>query len=570
VADEIESVMAAAPDADPAPVGWPLVERRRDASAPPQGVERRHQSEADLGLAPTLSTSPLWPFRLAALLGATFRALSDPHVGRTSVIAATAAYAAYTAVACLRPIPYRDEMKIRLRIGIEQTLCVVLIVVTGAWASPFALCLVPVGMLAGFAAGWLFSAELAAGAVVAITLQHVASDTLSRGVQDGAVWAALLGMVAFTSGLAHQAALDSARQQQLAQDRVSMLAEANSLLFSLQRVAQTLPASLDLDEVLDSTLARIESLVDSDAVAVMLFDRTGLATPAIGSPRPVRIDRLQPGAAVSEIAQSGLYAALRARSALVGLIAVESNRPGAFTQRHVEIIHGLTEPFGIAIDNARMFRQLRTMAADEERSRIARDLHDHIGSSLATIGFEVDRAAAIAHDAAKIEPVLRELRIQVSAVVSEVRETLYDLRTELTDEKDLGALLNDYLPRVQIRSGIISTHRITIEGRVPLLQEREIWQIMREAITNAERHSQAAHLHVVVHETEDHITAAVRDDGVGLGKTPVRVDSYGMIGMRERAANVGATLHATTNTGGGTEIRVVMQMREGSERWDSR
>jgi len=93
---------------------------------------------------------------------------------------------------------------------------------------------------------------------------------------------------------------------------------------------------------------------------------------------------------------------------------------------------------------------------------------------------------------------------------------------------------------------------------------------MREAITNVERHSRAQHVHVVVHETEDHITAAVRDDGIGLGKTPVRVDSYGMIGMRERAANIGATLHATTNKGGGTEIRVVLQMREGSERWDSR
>ena len=271
--------------------------------------------------------------------------------------------------------------------------------------------------------------------------------------------------------------------------------------------------------------------------------------------------------ALSAQARSGLYAALRARGTLVGLLAVEADRPGAFDQRQIELVHGLTEPFGIAIDNARMFRQIRTMAADEERSRIARDLHDHIGSSLATIGFEVDRAVGISHDAAKVEPVLRELRAQVSAVVSEVRETLYDLRTELTDDNDLGRLLNDYLPRVQLRSGIECTHRVTIEGRLPLLHEREVWQIVREAITNVERHSQAKHLHVVVHETDDHITAAVRDDGVGIGRTPVRPDSYGMIGMRERAANIGATLSATRHESGGTEIRVDMQMREGIERW---
>ena len=365
----------------------------------------------------------------------------------------------------------------RALIAFEQVLCTVLILTTGAWSSPFALCLVPAGMLAGFAAGWLFSSELAACAVATITLQDVIVNDAHTALQHAAVWTALLGMVAFTSGLAHRSALDSARQQRLAQDRVSMLAEANSLLFALQRVAQTLPASLDLDEVLDSTVSRVDGLMDSDIVVVMLFDRSGVATAirmrgleqlaefpfdelpaalrdAVGAPRPVRRERVAAGEGLSDRSASGLYAALRARGALVGLLAIESERPSAFDQRQVELVHGLTEPFGIAIDNARMFRQIRTMAADEERSRIARDLHDHIGSSLATIGFEVDRAVAISHDPAKVEPVLRELRAQVSVVVSEVRETLYDLRTELSEDKDLGRLLDDYLPRVQLRSGI--------------------------------------------------------------------------------------------------------------------
>ena len=72
---------------------------------------------------------------------------------------------------------------------------------------------------------------------------------------------------------------------------------------------------------------------------------------------------------------------------LVGLVAVEFNASGGFREHQSEVVHGLSEPFGIAIDNARMFRGIRTLAADEERSRIARDLHDHIGSSLALIGF---------------------------------------------------------------------------------------------------------------------------------------------------------------------------------------
>ncbi|MFT3855375.1 MAG: histidine kinase [Ilumatobacteraceae bacterium] len=580
-------------DTAPAPIGWPLVERRGSTAAvPPHGVERRRSRQLDEPTAPlTLTTAPLWPFRLAALFGSAFRALSDDHLNRPAMIVATATYAAYTAVTCIRPIAYRDDVRVRALIAFEQVLCTVLILTTGAWGSPFALCLVPAGMLAGFAAGWLFSTELAACAVATITLQDVVTHGFRNGLQDAAVWTALLGMVAFTSGLAHRSALDGARQQRLAQDRVSMLAEANSLLFALQRVAQTLPASLDLDEVLDSTVSRVDGLMESDIVVIMLFDRSGVATAirmrglerlpefpfdelpsalrdAVSSPRPVHRELVEPGEALSERSASGLYAALRARGSLVGLLAVESEKPGAFDQRQMELVHGLTEPFGIAIDNARMFRQIRTMAADEERSRIARDLHDHIGSSLATIGFEVDRAVALSHDAAKVEPVLRELRTQVSAVVSDVRETLYDLRTELAEGRDLGKLLDDYLPRVQLRSGIECTHRTTIEGRLPLMLEREVWQIIREAITNVERHSRAQHLHVVVHEGADHMSAAVRDDGVGIGGTPTRPDSYGMIGMRERAANIGATLSAKRHESGGTEIRVDIRMGEGIERWD--
>jgi len=579
----------------PGPVGWPLVERRRGGAssvAPPHGVERRSRPSTDpTAGAPTLTTAPLWPFRLAALFGATFQAVNKDDLNHVAIVVATAVYATYTAITCLRPIPYRNDARVRAMIAFEEVLCTALIFATGAWSSPFALCLVPAGMLAGFAAGWLFSVELAACAIVSITLQDIAVHGAEASLKDVAVWSALLGLVAFTSGLAHRSALDSARQQRLAQDRVSMLAEANSLLFALQRVAQTLPASLDLDEVLESTIARVDGLMDSDAVVVMLFDRSGVATPirmrgrdsqaelpfdelpaalreAVTSPRPVRRDQSGPGEALSDSSRSGIYAALRARGTLVGLLAIEADRPFAFDPRHVELVHGLTEPFGIAIDNARLFRQIRTMAADEERSRIARDLHDHIGSSLATIGFEVDRAVALSHDAAKVEPVLRELRVQVSGVVSEVRETLYDLRTELTEDKDLGTILNDYLPRVQLRSGIEATHQVSIDGRLPLGHEREVWQILREAITNVERHSEAKHVHVAVDESDHHLVALVRDDGVGIGRTPVRTDSYGMTGMRERATNIGATLVARRHDAGGTEIRVDMELGEGVQRWD--
>ncbi|MEY2444008.1 MAG: hypothetical protein QOE00_588 [Ilumatobacteraceae bacterium] len=572
------------PPRDQQPLSWPLVERRESRPPAPPPI-------------PSLTAAPLWPFRIAAVAGAVVsivRSRTDYTWHDWKLIAASVIVGVYALVTCLRPVPYRDDAKIRMRIIGEQGLHLIVVLGTGAWTSPFALCLIPSGMLAGFAAGGFFSAQLAVAAIAAITAKHVNDVGFTTGMRDGLLWTGLLGLVAFTSGLTHRAGLEAARQQQLALDRVSRLAEANSLLFSLQRVAQTLPASLDLDDVLDSTVQRMQAMVRHDALSVFLVNATDRAvepiralgfTPppsfqldrlpeglraAMDSPRTVRIDDLSFRGGVSASARSGLYAALRARGALVGLIAVEADQTDSFGQQQAEIVHGLTEPFGIAIDNARMFGRIRTLAADEERSRIARDLHDHIGSSLAMIGYEIDRARSIAADGGEIVPVLEDLRSQVTAVVSDVRDTLFDLRTEVTDTYDLAAIVRDFLTRVQQRTGIITDHEVHIAGRLPLMQEREMWQIAREAITNVERHSQAKHLTITVNETTTSASITVQDDGVGLGLHTSRADSYGIIGMRERAARIGAELSIRPSVRGGTEIQVHLRADDRRQRWDSR
>src|SRR4029079_4020733 len=227
---------------DQMPLSWPLVERRRVHAAPPGGVERRASTRAAAAPAPvpSLTAAPLWPFRLAAVLGALVSARDDFSWDNWKLIASAVSVSVYAIVACIKPVPYRDDAKVRLRIIGEEAMHLIIVLATGAWSSPFALCLIPSGMLAGFAAGGCFSAELGIAAVAAVTAKHVGAVGAREGLRDGLLWTGLLGLVAFTSGLTHRAGLEAARQQQLALDRVSRLAEANSLLFSLQRVAQTL------------------------------------------------------------------------------------------------------------------------------------------------------------------------------------------------------------------------------------------------------------------------------------------------------------------------------------------
>jgi len=153
-------------------------------------------------------------------------------------------------------------------------------------------------------------------------------------------------------------------------------------------------------------------------------------------------------------------------------------------------------------------------------------------------------------------PVLRELRQQVSAVVTEMRDMLYDLRTEVTDERDLSATIGELLQRVQQRSGIMTHEDVRITGRLQRTIERELWQIVREAILNAERHSQAEHIMVSARQLGERLTITVRDDGIGLDATIPRPDSYGLVGMRERAHRLDASLSVRGLDGGGTEMRI--------------
>ncbi len=578
--------------AESEPLSWPLVERRRnppESGAPDERTVRpRHATPESVS---SIAAAPLLPFRIAALVGAIIRGAEFYTRSNWSLLVATAVVAAYTVFVIARPIAYHNDSRTRLRVVVELALVTSAVLVTGGWASPLALCLVPTCMLAGFVGGTLFSAQVGLGATVIVTLQYLKSAGAHQGLRDAGLWLGLLLLVAVTSGLSHRASLDSARHQQAALDRVGRLAEANALLFSLQRVAQTLPASLDLQDVLNSTVARVQSLIDHSMLTILLYsDVTSRLEPAriqgysvtatslrdglpetvheaLRAPKTVRRDELDPIGGLGPHARSGLYAALRARGAVIGIIAVESLEPSHFGPQQAEILHGLAEPFGIAIDNARLFQRLRIVSADEERNRIARDIHDHIGSSLAFLGFELDRALGATARGESVEATLRELRDEVTNMIGDVRETLYDLRSDVSEMQDLTSTLQQFINRLQSRSGLTITFACDRHDRLTIAQEREIWHIAREALINVERHSQAKHVSVTWTSTPAHAVLTISDDGIGLTEQSGRLDSYGMVGMRERATSIGAQL-TTESSPNGTVVRVGLRQPQGAAQWD--
>jgi signal transduction histidine kinase len=490
-----------------------------------------------------------------------------------------------------RPLHYTGDTKSLLNLLAEAGFVALAVNATGSWSSPLVFTMLVPVIAAGFARGFGFGFRIAitmAAAVLAPDLLR--GDYLPEEAQLAVQWVVMLLLVSVVAGYGRQISGEANRQHSVALARLGRLSDANALLFSLHRVAQTLPASFDIDEVLDTTVQRLKELITFDSVVVLLLDdtehrwltvrregaRLGASLRTDELPPPLldvltepkvvrRMDLAQPGGpGLVPTMGSGLYAPLQARGAIVGLVILEHREPANFGLRDAELLGGFVEPVALAIDNARWFARLRTVGADEERTRIARDLHDRIGQSLAYLAFELDRLVKAEKRGKDLGPSLDRLRTDVRGVIGEVRDTLYDLRTDVSETTSLVDVLEDFAQRLSDRCGLEIEVQADRRHRPALLQERELWRIAQEALMNVERHAQAKRARIVWRCQDDTALLEILDDGEGFPSGVAgRLDSYGILGMRERASSIGATLEVLTAPGKGTRVRCLLQQAEG-------
>ena len=354
------------------------------------------------------------------------------------------------------------------------------------------------------------------------------------------------------------------RRQVVDGDDLDRLSTANQILLSLQKIAITLPSSFDLEKVLDQGVAQVQELIRADIVTVLLANDDGTSMLIVrgrGSAQRLRIESdalprhisqaLHYNHSVSsELSQTtrgfadeallGSYCALRSRGFIVGLIAAEWRQRQDITQQ-TQVLTGVADALGVAIDNARLFRDIRQQSASEERMRIARDLHDRTGSTLAFVGLELDRL--IRKETAREKQVeLSDIREHVSKTISEVREMLYNLRTGRDGQNSLSDTVQEFADRVSARAHV----QVTCDFKAPVIDDafvtNEIWEMIKEAILNAERHSQASELVISTSINEENWEVSIADNGIGLKSADKRHDAYGMTGMLERADSLGAEI----------------------------
>jgi two-component system, NarL family, sensor histidine kinase UhpB len=208
------------------------------------------------------------------------------------------------------------------------------------------------------------------------------------------------------------------------------------------------------------------------------------------------------------------------------------------------------------------------MAQEDERRRVARELHDEAGQALTAVIIGLERGLASMPEVyatdLPIQPrqLISNLRDLAAQTLDEVRKLALELRPSVLDDLGLVAALRQYVRSTEERSGLAAQLSVVgwdeDDSRLPPEVETALFRITQEAMTNAIRHAQAQSVQVRLKRSRAEVSLEVRDDGVGLRSVPPRDarEHLGMFGMRERARLLGGEFHASPVSPRGTLVRV--------------
>jgi PAS domain S-box-containing protein len=211
----------------------------------------------------------------------------------------------------------------------------------------------------------------------------------------------------------------------------------------------------------------------------------------------------------------------------------------------------------------------RLLAAQEdERRRIAREMHDQFGEQLTALNLRIQllreacaNRAGLTEQVTALENVAQRLDRDVDHLVWELRPTALD---DLGLRAALANYVNDWSKRVHVAAALHTTG--LLDDRLAPATETALYRIAQEALTNVARHSQAKNVEIILERRPDHVLLIVEDDGIGFDPaTRTGSEGFGLLGMQERAALIGASLQIESSIGSGTTIFVRMAAAASAE-----
>jgi PAS domain S-box-containing protein len=201
-------------------------------------------------------------------------------------------------------------------------------------------------------------------------------------------------------------------------------------------------------------------------------------------------------------------------------------------------------------------------AQEEERSRVARELHDDLSQRMALLSIELEQLADGLTNSARIRRRFESVQNQAHEISSDIHRLSYSLHPSKLDHLGLAAALKSLCDQINASGKLrVYLHQQNSPETLPKDITLCLFRIAQEALRNAVKHSQATHVRVMVKQSEEAVRLSVIDDGTGFDMQSVSFAAgLGFVGMRERLRIVGGDLEISSQRGQGTRIEVTIPL----------
>lgn len=372
-------------------------------------------------------------------------------------------------------------------------------------------------------------------------------------------------------------------------------------LTMLLNISRSVASTLELEDVFDQILYKLQSVVDYTGSAILTLEDSEFTIRAYQGPlldkstlgqhysfdetigrqiaeeqKPVligdvlddspyslafrQISGMRPEQ--SNYIKSWMGIPLVAREQVIGILALHHQKANAYTESDAELAMAFANHVAVAIENARLYDQAQRLAILQERQRLARELHDSVSQALYGIALGTRTARKLV-DRTPIDSALKEqLTEPLDYVLSlsegglaEMRALIFELRPESLESEGLLAALAKQAAVLQTRHHIkVSAHLVEEEPGITMPVKEALYRVAQEALHNVVKHASATKLTLNLTSEDGQLILEIFDNGRGFDANGTFAGHLGLRSMRERIEQVGGDLTITSSPCHGTQV----------------